>query len=65
VAGKEPQLRLRGLDITEQTATHSAGANAWQELSVSATPGVSGILEVVLASRDPTKKAWFSDPVVS
>ncbi len=63
-SGKEPQLRLRGLDITEQIATHSAGADIWQELSVSATPGVDGLLEVILASRDPTKKAWFSDPVV-
>jgi hypothetical protein len=64
-AGIEPQLRIRGLGITEQVATHSAGNNVWQALSVTATPTVNGILEVILTSRDPKHDSWFSAPTVS
>lgn len=64
-SGKEPQIRLQHKDITTQTATHSAGANTWQELSVSVTPTFDGVIDVVLVSRDHIKNVWFSDPVVS
>ena len=64
-SGKEPQIRLQHKDITTQTATHSAGANTWEELSVSVTPTFDGVIDVVLVSRDHIKNAWFSDPVVS
>ena len=64
-AARKPQLRLRGLGIVEQTATHTGTADTWQALSVTATPGVNGLLEVVLASRSPSHKAWFSDPSVT
>jgi len=64
-SGKEPQIRLQHKDITTQTATHSAGANTWEELSVSVTPTFDGVIDVVLTSRDHIKNAWFSDPSVS
>lgn len=65
VSGSEPQLILKGLDIATQTATHSAGADTWETLTVSATPGRNGVLTCYLVNRDDTHITYFSDPTVT
>jgi len=64
-SGSEPQIRLQHKDITTQVSTHSAGLDTWQQLSVTVTPAFDGVLDVILASRDPLANVWFSDPAVS
>ena len=67
-AGSEPLIRLAGtpyLSITEQVATHSAGANTWQQLTVTATPAFDVVLRLYLCNRDAAASAWFSAPTVS
>ncbi|MGE5623513.1 MAG: hypothetical protein ACM3UP_00650 [Methanocella sp.] len=62
-ASAKPQLILRGLGITEQVST-AVGSGGWEELSVSATPAVDGVMELVILARDsaPTAYSVFSDP---
>lgn len=64
-SGQEPQLKVRGITITEQVATHTAGANVWQKLEVTVTPQVDAVLTVILSSRDNAATVFFSDPYVS
>lgn len=64
-SGKEPQLKVSGPGITQQVATHSAGANVWQKLEASVTPPTDMLLTVILSSRDKDATVYFSDPYVS
>lgn len=64
-SGSTPKLLLKHKDITTQMVAHSAGANTWQALTATITPTFDGVIDVVLASCDPLKNAWFSDPAVS
>ena len=70
LAGKEPQVRIQSKHdgppiIGGVSATHSTGADTWEQLSVTVTAPVDCVLDVVLASRDPGKNAWFSAPSVT
>lgn len=56
-AGDKPAVRLRGLDITEQVAICTAPNDTWQELTLQATPTLSGVLELVFEARDPAAGA--------
>ena len=64
---KKPQVWLRGPGLTTQTATCTAAADTWEQVSVSITPTRDTVLDVCLYSRDPAAGAYsiFSDPEVS
>jgi hypothetical protein len=60
-ATTKPQVILRGQSIATQTATVTAGNNTWEQVSVSATPTINEVLELVLYGREASKIAYFSD----
>ena len=66
-ADKKPQIWLKGPGLTTQTATCTAAADTWEQVSVSITPTRDTVLDVCLYSRDPATGAYsiFSDPEVS
>ena len=66
-ADKKPQIWLKGPGLTTQTATCTAAADTWEQVSVSVTPVVDTVLDVCLYARDPATGAYsiFSDPEVS
>ncbi len=63
----KPQVCLRGLGLTTQTATCTAAADTWEQVSVSITPARDTVLDVCLYARDPATGAYaiFFDPEVS
>jgi hypothetical protein len=60
-ATTKPQILLRGKSIATQTATCTAANDTWQELSVTETPDINEVLELVLYGREASKIAYFSD----
>ena len=64
---KKPQIWLKGPGLSTQTATCTAAADTWEQVSVSITPTRDTVLDVCLYSRDPAAGAYsiFSDPEVS
>jgi parallel beta-helix repeat protein len=64
---KKPQIWLKGPGLSTQTATCTAAADTWEQVSVSITPTRDTVLDVCLYSRDPATGAYaiFSDPEVS
>jgi len=63
-AGTKAQIVLRGQSIVDQTDTLVTDGD-WEELSVSATPTIDEVLELVLRGRTSGKVAYFSDITVS
>lgn len=59
---KKPQMVCRGLN-EEFSATSSAESDTWEQLSLHFTPTKTGIMELVLTTRDadPTAYSVFSD----
>ena len=63
-AGTKAQIVLRGQSIADQTDTLVTDAD-WEELSVTATPTINEVLELVLRGRTAGKVAYFSDITVT
>jgi len=57
----KPQIVLRGQSIATQTATCTAAVDTWQQLTLTATPTATEVLELVLKGREAAKLAYFSD----
>jgi len=57
----KPKITLRGKSIANQTATHTGANDVFETLTVSATPTVNEVLELVLSGQEAAKYAHFSD----
>jgi hypothetical protein len=55
-----PQIILRGKSISAQTDTVGT-ANAWEQLTVTATPTINEVLELILKGREAAKIVYWSD----
>jgi len=65
-ATTKPTLSIQGKDITTQTDTLVGSASTWDTLSVSATPSVDCLIDIILSSTNAdTTNAYFSDFTVT
>jgi hypothetical protein len=63
ITGDLPQIQIRGLGISPQTATMTeAAASTWQKLTISYTPTFTGVYDIWWYQRElGTHNAYFSD----
>jgi hypothetical protein len=66
--GTAPQLKALNIPgVADQTDTHTAAANTWEELTVSFTPTAAGVARIRLISNDTsaTGQCFFDDLTVT